>query len=165
MQRDWGSSRVSCTCQLLATSASWVAYGDPQDAVRVDGVAGATNVLLVTGRVDDNGVLRGACVHQRPSAPVSSVWRRTETAGVEGPHVEDVDALHLSENLKTLETGRLLGVGGDGSGLRTLGDKVVHGLDLWCASAIGRVSRTCAVGVIGARCKKLRARHVRSSFL
>jgi len=60
----------------------------------------------------------------------------TETAGIEGPHVEDVDALHLSEDFETLETGRLLGVGRDGTGLSTLGDEVLHGLDRCAASAI-----------------------------
>jgi hypothetical protein len=34
---------------------------DPEDAVRVDGEAGAADVLLVAGRVDDDGVLWGAC--------------------------------------------------------------------------------------------------------
>jgi hypothetical protein len=62
----------------------------------------------------------------------------TKTAGVEGPHVEDIDALHLSEDFETLETGRLLGVGGNGTGLSTLGDEVLHGLDRCTASAIDR---------------------------
>lgn len=35
---------------------------DPEDVVRVDGEAGATDVLLVTSGVDDDGVLWGACV-------------------------------------------------------------------------------------------------------
>lgn len=89
----------------------------------------------------------------------------TETAGVEGPHVEDVDALHLSEDLETLETSRLLGVGGDGTGLGTLGEQVVHGLDLCVPSAIGLVlqpypRRACSE--VAAKCC---ARHVPSSFL
>jgi hypothetical protein len=59
------------------------------------------------------------------------VASRTETAGVQWPHVEDVDTLHLSENFETLKTGRLLGIGGDGTGLRTGGQKVGLGLDFY----------------------------------
>jgi hypothetical protein len=70
-----------------------------------------------------------------PSA-VHGVGGCTKTAGVEGPHVEDVDALHLSEDFEALETGRLLGVGGDGTGLSTLGDEVLHGLDRCALSAM-----------------------------
>lgn len=44
---------------------------------------------------------------------------RTETAGVQWPHVEDIDALHLSEDFQALQTGGLFGVGGNGTGLRT----------------------------------------------
>lgn len=106
-----------------------MSYGDPQNVVRVGWVAGATDVLLVTGRVDDDGVLRGACIHQ-PWPCLSGTARHTETAGVQGPHVEDVDALHLSEDFETLETGGLLGIGGNGTGLSTRGKEVVHALDL-----------------------------------
>jgi hypothetical protein len=59
------------------------------------------------------------------------VVSRTETAGVQWPHVEDIDTLHLSENFETLKTGRLLGIGGNGTGLRTRGQKVRLGLDLY----------------------------------
>lgn len=56
----------------------------------------------------------------------------TLARGVQGAHVEDVDALHLAENLETLETGGLLEVGRDGSGGGTGATKVVLRLDL-CA--------------------------------
>jgi hypothetical protein len=36
--------------------------GDPEDAVRVGGVAGATDVLLVAGSVDGDGFIHRACV-------------------------------------------------------------------------------------------------------
>ena len=39
-------------------------HGQPVDDVRVGGAAGATDVLLVTGRVDDDGVLWGACFRE-----------------------------------------------------------------------------------------------------
>jgi hypothetical protein len=59
------------------------------------------------------------------------VWGRTEAAGVQRPHVEDVDSLHLSEDLETLKTGGLLGIGRNGTGLRTRGEKVGLVLDLY----------------------------------
>jgi hypothetical protein len=67
------------------------------------------------------------------------VLQRTETAGVERPHVEDVDALHLSEDFETLQTGGLLGIGGDGTGLRTRWQQVLLCLDL-C-----RIAHQCLV--------------------
>lgn len=59
-----------------------------------------------------------------------SIMLRTLSACVEGLHVEDVDALHLSEDFETLETGGLVNVGGDGTGLGTSGHKVMVVLDL-----------------------------------
>lgn len=79
----------------------------------VDRVASATGVLLVTGGADQNGVLHGSFPR-----------------GIQGPHVEDVDTLHLSEDFQTLDTGGLLEVGGDGTGLSTGPNKVVDGLDV-----------------------------------
>jgi hypothetical protein len=119
--------------------------GDPEDIVRIGGEAGATNVLLVTGRVDGDGVLHRACIpsalHHTTGSPNSGKFfffllvletaLRTETAGVQWPHVEDVDTLHLSENFETLETGRLLSIGGNGTGLRTRGQKILLGLDFY----------------------------------
>jgi ribosomal protein L18E len=67
MQRDWGSSRVSCSRQnynVAARIRNRDSYGDPQNVVRVNGEAGAADVLLVTGRVDDDGVLWGACFRE-----------------------------------------------------------------------------------------------------
>jgi len=61
-------------------------------------------------------------------------WRRslirTPSARVEGSHVEDVDTLHLAENFETFETGRLLEIGGDGTGLSSWWEKVVLVVDL-----------------------------------
>jgi hypothetical protein len=47
--------------------------GDPENAMGIDGEAGAADVLLVTGRVDDNGVLWGACtlLENCPALPYS----------------------------------------------------------------------------------------------
>jgi hypothetical protein len=54
----------------------------------------------------------------------------TEAAGVQWSHIEDIDTLHLSEDFETLKTSGLLGIGGDGTGLRTGGKKVGVALDL-----------------------------------
>lgn len=60
--------------------------------------------------------------------------------GVQRPHVKDVDALHLAENLETLKTGGLLQVGRHGAGLGAGADEVVFRLDVCegeaCPSAI-----------------------------
>ena len=81
---------------------------------------------------------------------VSMSWRddgwcdmrflRTLSACIERLHVKDVDALHLSEDFETLETGGLVNVGGDGTGLGTSGHKVVLILDLcFCATSTASV--------------------------
>ena len=57
----------------------------------------------------------------------------TGTAGIQRPHVEDINPLHLPQNLKTLETSRLLEIGGDGAGLGTLGEEIILALDLCIA--------------------------------
>lgn len=88
-------------------------YRQPNNAVRVGRVSGATGILLITGGPHQDGLLQSALA-----------------AGVERPHVEDVDALHLSENLETLNTGGLLEVGGDGTGGSTGTAKVIYGLDV-----------------------------------
>ena len=68
MQRDWGSSRVSCSMLGVEYSnKDCMSYSDPQNIVGVDGVAGATDVLFVTGRVDDDRILWGTCDHQQES--------------------------------------------------------------------------------------------------
>jgi hypothetical protein len=48
---------------LHATSLGLLARKrDPEDVVRVDRVAGAADVLLVAGGVDDDGVVWRACI-------------------------------------------------------------------------------------------------------
>ena len=54
----------------------------------------------------------------------------TLAGGIQGPHVEDVNALHLSDKFQTLETGGVLNVAGDGSGLGTGGNEVLLSVDL-----------------------------------
>lgn len=45
-------------------------------------------------------------------------------------HVEDVNALHFTEDFETLETGGLVEVGGDGTGLGSGGEEVFFCLDV-----------------------------------
>jgi hypothetical protein len=45
--------------------------------------------------------------------------RHTEAAGIQWPHIENINALHLSEDLEALETGGLFGIGGNSTGLCT----------------------------------------------
>lgn len=89
------------------------AYRQPNDTVRIGRVTRATGVLLVASRPHENGLLQCA-----------------PAAGVQRPHVEDVNTLHLSENLKTLDTGGLLEIGGDGTGGGTGTAEVIYGLDV-----------------------------------
>ena len=85
----------------------------------IDGEASAAGKLLITSRADGDGVLHGA-----------------QAAGVEGTHVENVDTIHLAENLETLQTGSLLEIRGDGTGLSTGAEKVLVGLDLCSQSSV-----------------------------
>ena len=63
------------------------------------------------------------------------VFRRTFARSIEWAHIEDVHTLHLSENLETLETGGLLEICRNGTGLTTLWQKVALAGDL-CSSAV-----------------------------
>lgn len=53
-------------------------YGQPVDGVGVGGETSATSVLLVTGTVDDDGVLESSCTALRvshdSSASIASQW-------------------------------------------------------------------------------------------
>jgi hypothetical protein len=97
-----------------------ITYTEPVDDVGVGGRAGAAGVLLITSRLDHDWVLEGSLAR-----------------GVQGAHVKDVDVLHLSENLQTLQTGGLLEVGRDGSGGGTGTEQVGLGADLCALSASG----------------------------
>lgn len=83
------------------------------DNVRVSRDTGATGILLIASGADDNGVLHGS-----------------ETVRGERPHIEDINALHLSEDFETLHTGGLLEIGGDSTGGGTGSDEVIDGLDI-----------------------------------
>lgn len=87
--------------------------------MRVDRVAGAAGVLLLAGGADQDGLLQGSFPR-----------------GIQGLHVEDVNTLHLAQNLQTLDTSGLLQVGGDGAGLGTGSHEVVDGLDVCSCTSV-----------------------------
>ena len=130
---------VHAAALRAALDGSVARRGQPDDDVGVGGRAGAAEVLLVAIGLDDDWVREGSCFgsnlatwHVKGTGNgwvLREAWSRTPPAGIQWPHVEDVDALHLSENFETLETGRLLEVVGDRSGLSSWWQKVVHGLD------------------------------------
>lgn len=97
---------------------------EPSDNVRVGRRAGATSKLLVTRRANEYGVLH-----------------RSLAAGIERPHVENINTLHLAEDFQTLQAGSLLEIGGNGSGLGSRAVQIVLGPDLWREEKDTRVSR------------------------
>jgi hypothetical protein len=70
--------------------------------------------------------------------------QRTFAGRVQWPHVEDINALHLSQDLQPLETGGLLEVGGDGTRWSSGADEVLGLLDLYYAQQISLHSHTGA---------------------
>lgn len=85
----------------------------------------APQVLLLTKALHENGLLE-----------------RAEAVAGQRLHVEDVDTLHLSQDLETLKTGGLLEVGGDGADGGTFGLEVglvVHFFELAVHVAAGLV--------------------------
>jgi hypothetical protein len=59
----------------------------------------------------------------------------TSAVGGQGPHVENVNTLHLSEDFETFETGCLFEIGWHGTRLSTRWEKIRLGLDL-CMTAM-----------------------------
>jgi hypothetical protein len=88
-------------------------HAEPVNTVRVGRETSATSELLLASRSDHDGILH-----------------RSKAGGIKRAHVEDVDTLHLTENLQTLETGGLLEIGGDGTGGGTRTEKILLSLDL-----------------------------------
>jgi hypothetical protein len=86
---------------------------EPVNTVRVGRETSATGELLLASRSDHDGILH-----------------RSKAGGIKRAHVEDVDTLHLTENLQTLETGGLLEIGGDGTGGGTRTEEILLSLDL-----------------------------------
>jgi hypothetical protein len=101
------------TTLAAALNGTITRYRQPDDLVRVCGVSSATGVLLVTSALDNDGIVKGSL-----------------SGSIEGSHVEDVNALHLSDKFQTLKTGGLLDVRRDGAGLSTRSNEVLFTLDI-----------------------------------
>jgi hypothetical protein len=99
-------------------------HAEPVNTVRVGGETSATSELLVTSRSNHDGVLH-----------------RSKAGGIKRAHIEDVDTLHLTENLQTLETSGLLEIGRDGTGGGTRTEEILLSLDLYRLEAF--VSECC----------------------
>lgn len=95
------------------------ADSQPYDIVAVDREARATEVLFRTERLDPDRLLECA-----------------QSAGVQRPHVEDVDPLHLTQHLESLETGRLFEIRRDRAWCRTGGQEVCLACDFCTQSQL-----------------------------
>jgi hypothetical protein len=87
--------------------------------MRVNRVTSAASVLLVAEGLDHDWVVE-----------------RALAGGIEWAHVEDVNAVHLAENLETLETGGLVEVGWHGASWGSRWEEVVLGLNLCVSSYV-----------------------------
>jgi len=86
---------------------------EPDGVVRVSGVAGTASILLITEALDDNWVVQ-----------------RAFARGIQWLHVEDINALHLSQNLQSLQPSRLLEIRWHGADCCSRTDEVFLRLDL-----------------------------------
>ena len=89
-------------------------YRQPVDNVGISGISSAASILLITSTVHYNRVLQG-----------------TFSGGIKRSHVENIIPLHLSDELQTLKTGRLLEIRRHGTGLGTGGKKILLRVDFY----------------------------------
>jgi hypothetical protein len=156
-QRSTGRSRDIWPCtsaqRVRSAHSGRGTYGEPDRNMGIGRVAGAASILLVTKRLDNNRVVERACNpaisknrFEPPVAPLgkTDAAQRTFAGRVQWPHVEDINALHLSQDLQPLETGGLLEVGGDGTRWSSGADEVHGLLDLYYAQQISLHSHTGA---------------------
>lgn len=89
-----------------------ITYSQPDDNVRIRRDARAPAILLVAETSHHDWIVQ-----------------RALAVGREGLHIEDVDPLHLTQDLETLETGRLLQIIRDSAGRGAGGKEVGFVLD------------------------------------
>ena len=89
-------------------------YRQPDRHMRIRGIPCTPQILLIAKRLHNDGIVERALARS-----------------VERLHVEDVDALHFTQDLETLETGRLFQICRDGAGRGAGGEEVGFALDLW----------------------------------
>lgn len=130
-------------------------YGQPDGDVGVGGGAGAAGVLLVAEGLDHDWVIEGTffrvlasfrpasikCL-SRTSRSVtmpalrSCMYQRgvhTSTASIQRLHIKDIDAVHLAQDLESLQTSALLEVGRDGARRSSGWEEVRVILNLYCS--------------------------------
>lgn len=111
----------------------------------------ASSVLLITERSDHDWVGHGSYIHQQlyprysrtdvieaiSQTSVANSWCIYTGAGsIQWLHVENINAIHLSEDFQTLKTGGLLEIGWNGANWGSWWTKVGLGLDLCLSSAL-----------------------------
>ena len=120
-----GNDRGRTRAALGAAAVLLVGEGHPEKLMRLGGDTSAANDTLGLLHTRRGSNLRCCCTwRDMPNAyrgeDLDGVSDGTKAGGVEGLEVENLNALKGTENLKTLETGGLVDVGGDLASLRTL---------------------------------------------
>jgi hypothetical protein len=111
-------------------------YSEPNCNVGISGIASATSILLFTGRLDNDRVIERAYSISSAIAVSKSCGRisydlsRTFARSVQRLHIEDINALHFPQDFQSLQTRRLLKIGGDSPYCRARTDEVCLALDL-----------------------------------
>lgn len=100
----------------------WESAGTPVQPAYCSSPAERTSTGFSTVPIPQSVSRRGISHYRK--------WSHTEARGIQRPHVEDINALHLAENFETLETGGLLEVGGNSAGGGTGAPQVINVLDL-----------------------------------
>jgi hypothetical protein len=126
-------------------------YSEPDGDVGIGGAACAAAVLFVAEGLDHDWVVHCACRRcirfsfsytqclsscfgirgLKASKSGTNCLPHTFTTCIQWLHIEDIDALHLAQNLQSLKTSGLLKIGGDGAGFRARWQEVLFALDLW----------------------------------
>lgn len=88
-------------------------YAEPVSTMRIRRESSASRKLLLTRTPHHN-----------------RIRHRTQPARIQRAHVENIDALHLTQNLKTLQTSGLFKIGGNGARLGAGAEKVFLAADL-----------------------------------
>jgi hypothetical protein len=144
---------VDTTALGAALDRAVLGDGEPDDDVAVDGVTGAAKVALLAEGGDDDGILHGSYIHPSASDRITGATRQsshTLAASVQRPHVENINTLHLSEDLETLQSSRLLEVGRNGSGSGAGSEQVFLAADLYSPkSSISSPLPVRRVGLVG----------------
>ena len=70
------------------------------------------------------------CLFRSSAVYLSCFLSRTMSASIQRPHIEDINPLHLSQNLQPLQTGGLFEIGRDGAWRRTGSYEVTICVDL-----------------------------------